>query len=184
MWVCVHVFHSIQFGLYCSSLLFNLVCVCVCVCVCVYVFPFNKIWLYCFNPNNNNNSIPESKVTTYPCHRVGAVTVLSSDILCVSCADDKLRVYEVYGTELRLLVTWPVQLWNFGLVGCLYHAGYVIASLGPLTSKYGPYVRKYVRISVASRFNHDWVLEVTKIMFNSSILPFCRDVCKIILKYL
>jgi len=63
---------------------------------------------------------------------------------------------------------------------CLYpyrDAGYVLASMELWATG--------VDISVtSSRFNQYRVQEVTKILFNSKVLPFCEDVSKIILRYL
>jgi len=125
-------------------------------------------------------NIAKSKVTEYPfSHNVRAVTVLSSEFVCVSCVDNMLRVYAVHDDELRLLASLPHKNKSYVLGSCLYpynNAGFVLASANFAASR-------DVCISVTSRFNNPWVQEVTKIMLNSSILPFCTDVNKIILKY-
>jgi len=123
--------------------------------------------------------ILKSKVEAYPYPKpVKAVTALSSEIVCVACRDDMLRVYKVHERQLRLLATLPHQ-GGCSLANCVYRcrdAGYVLAS--------ADWSSNDLRISVTSRFNRYWLQEMTKIMFTSKILPFCRDVHKIIFKYL
>jgi len=128
-------------------------------------------------------NIPNSTVTAHKPKNgkaVRAVTALSSEIVCVSYDDDTLLVYEVHGTELRLLATLPLTESHF-LASCVCpykDAGYVLASADWSSDS------NDVLISVTSRFNRYWVQEVTKIVLNSTILPFCTDVDKIILQYL
>jgi len=128
--------------------------------------------LYAYN-------IAKNKVTAYSYYSgIRAIMSLSSELVCTSCLDGMLRVYELHGTELRLLATLPYE-WCSSLVSCLCPSkdtGYVLAS--------AHWSSMDVRISVTSRFNLYWVREVTKIMLNSKVLPFCRDVHKIIWRYL
>jgi len=131
--------------------------------------------------------IPNSTVTAHKYKNgkpVRTVTALSSDIVCVSCKGDTLRVYKVRGTELRLLATLPFNTSHFlANCVCLYKdSGYVLASADWRGGN--NYHRNDVFISVTSRFNRYWVQEATKIVLNSTILPFCTDVDKIILQYL
>jgi len=125
-------------------------------------------------------NISKSKVTTYRCAAsVWAVTALSSEFVCVSCEDDMLRIYKVMpGCQLRFLTSLPCERF-YSLASCVYpykkDGGYVLASAN---------FAKDVHISVTSRFNWYWTQEVTKITLNSKILPFCRDVHKIIMRYL
>jgi len=126
-------------------------------------------------------NIPNSTVTAHKPKngkQVLAVTALSSEIMCVSYNGDTLRVYKVHGTELRLLATLPfTESYILSSCVCPYKdAGYVLAS--------ADWDSTDVFISVTSRFNRYWVQEVTKIVLNSTILPFCTDVEKIILQYL
>jgi len=135
-------------------------------------------------------NISKSKVTVYPYPDiVGAVISLSSEFVSVSCADDMIRVYKVYDNQLRLLATLPhkrgyshkicYSLRCYSMCSCLYpynDAGYVLAcSDDPSPNLF---------INVTSRFNRYWVQEVAKRILNSKILPFCRDVHKIIWQYL
>jgi len=141
--------------------------------------------LLCSSGTANNlclYNIPTATVTAYAYRypkMVRAVTALSAEIICTSCVDNKLRVYKLHGrnNQLRLLATLPYQ-WCTSLASCVYphnDAGYVLASTDCTLD---------VRISVTSRFNRYWVRAVTYIMLNSKILPFCRDVQKIVFKYL
>jgi len=117
------------------------------------------------------------KVNRYP-YMVAAVTALSYDIVCETCDDYMIRIYQVQETQLRLLATLPHECGNY-LSGCVYpctDAGYVLAS-----TKFSD---KDVYIEVTCRFNQYWMKEVTNILFNTASLPFCRDVHKLILKYL
>jgi len=122
-------------------------------------------------------NIPNSEVTAYPFPDfVFGVTSLTSEIVCASCEDNVLRVYKVHGTKLRLLATLPHE-GSVNLVSCVYpfkDAGYMLVSSSQSTC---------FHVSVTSRFNIYWVREVMKIVLNSKILPFCRDVHKIIFKY-
>jgi len=122
--------------------------------------------------------IPKFKVITYRCPAL-AVMAVNSETVLVSCLDNTLRIYKVHGNQLRLLATVPHKkcaMWT----SCLYpyrDAGYVLASMELWATG--------VDISVtSSRFNQYRVQEVTKILFNSKVLPFCEDVSKIILRYL
>jgi len=128
-------------------------------------------------------NIPNSTVTAHK-YKIGkavrAVTALSSEIVCVSYNDDTVGVYEVHGTEIRLLATLPLTESGF-LASCMCPYGYVLASADWNSWNSDS---NDVFISVTSRFNRYWVQEVTKIVLNSTILPFCTDVDKIILQYL
>jgi len=123
-------------------------------------------------------NIPKSKVTVYACDSfVWAVTALSSEIVCISYTGEMLRVYKIHGCQLQLLATLPFGRCT-SLSSCAYpynNAGYILAS--------AHYNMVNVHISVTSRFNRYWVQEVTKIILDSDVLPFCVDVHKIILKY-
>jgi len=124
-------------------------------------------------------NIPKSKVTAYPYpDDVRAVSSLSCEIVCVSCADNMLRMYDVYANQLRLLATLPCNCYR-SLASCVYpctDSGYVFASEDIFSPQ--------LLVSITSRFNGYWTKKMTKIVFNSKILPFCRDVDKIILRYL
>jgi len=100
--------------------------------------------------------------------------VLSSEIVCISGYYNMLRVYKVHGCQLHLLATLPNKGGMY-MASCVHHAGYVLASAP---------AHRDIRISVTSRFNRDWVQKVVKIVLNSTVLPFCRDVHKIIFRYL
>jgi len=128
-------------------------------------------------------NIPNSKVTAHKYKNgkeVRAVTALSSEIVCVSYQGDTVGVYKVHGNEMRLLATLPLTESGF-LASCVCpykDSGYVLASADWNSDS------NDVFISVTSRFNRYWVQEVTKIVLNSTILPFCTDVDNIILQYL
>jgi len=131
-------------------------------------------------------NIQTSKGAIYP-HSDDVFAVMSSlslQIVCASCCDGTMRIYEVLHNEsaLRLLETLYHRNCT-SLVSYWYpykDVGYVCASVGRSM--------RQVRIRVTNRFNQYWVQKVTKVLFNSNtgsaILPFCRDVHKIILKYL
>jgi len=138
--------------------------------------------------NDSNNlysyNISKSEVATYRCTAtVSAITALSDEIVCVACDDNMLRIYSrnnsVSCRHLRLLAALPcITIAPSSLASCMhacYDAGYVLAFGG---------FDKDVHISVTRRFNCYWVQKVMKIILNSKILPFCRDVDKIILRYL
>jgi len=129
-------------------------------------------YLYLYN-------ISESKATVHTCpdYIPSRIATICPEIVCTSSGDEMLRVYKVHGNELRLLATCPHEMYR-SLASCVYpynDAGYILVSALHSSGD--------VHISVASRFDH-WVREVAKILFNTKILPFCRDVDKIILKYL
>lgn len=143
----------------------------------------SDVLLLCAGSRSKNlcaYNVPECKVTAYRYpNSVRSVMMLSSEIVCVSCGDDKLRVCKVNGTELRLLVTLPFKQ-STCMASCVYPfngGGYVIASACR-------FIQISTRISLASKFNRYCVQEVEKLMYHSMVLPFCRDVHKIILQYL
>jgi len=129
-------------------------------------------------------NVPKSKVTTYRLPGgVCGLTALSSEIVVVSCSgsyiDDMLYVYKVQSSQLQLLGTLSHRV-CVSLASCVYpdkDAGcYMLAS----TDGGG----RGVCISVIGRFNRHWEQKVKKIVLSGNILPFCRDVHKIIFKYL
>jgi len=138
--------------------------------------------LLCSGWQSNNAylyNIPKRKVVSYMYPMaVRAVTALNSEFVCTSCCDDVIRVYKLHGHRLRLLATLPHRrCMSLASCLCLYEdAGYVIAS--------ADWENTDLRIDITSRLNRYWIREVTKIIINCKILPFCRNVYKIIFKYL
>jgi len=151
----------------------------------VVVFASDDLLLCTTNQSRNLllYNICTSKVTTYQYPRpslIATVTALSSELVCVTTSDDMLRMYRVHGSELQLFATFPYG-WSGDLVSslCPYgDAGYMLASWTVKRTSWNT----DVHISVTSKLSY-WFPALTKMMFKSTILPFCKDVYKIILKY-
>jgi len=120
--------------------------------------------------------IPTSNVKSYSFPGLLiAVTVLDTEIVCVT-NHDTVSVYLVHECHLQLLATAPLKSF-YDLASCLYtlnESGFLLAS----------HDGEKVHISVTSKFNRYWVEEVKEIVYNSRILPFCRDVHNIVFQYL